>query len=110
MHEIKESDWKVFRQLHPIAVERYCQRVLAENQELANDTTQTAHERYLAIFRLYFHRNKEMARLFDDFRRSTALWQIAAIKGSGLFTDEEFAQFSEETQNLVSVILGESPG
>ena len=102
MHEIKESDWKIFRQLHPIAVERYCQRVLAENQELANDTTQTARERYLAIFRLYIHRNKEMARLFDDFRRSTALMQILAIKRHELITEEEFARFSEETRDFLA--------
>ena len=100
MREIKESDWKVFRKLHPIAVERYCQRVLAENEQLVKDTTQTAHERYLAIFRLYFDRNKEMARLFDDFRRSTAWMQLVAIKRHGLITDEEFAEFSQETRDF----------
>ena len=27
---ITEPDWKVFRQLHPVALDRFCQRVLAE--------------------------------------------------------------------------------
>ena len=28
--DIKESDWKVFRRLNSVALERYCQRVLEE--------------------------------------------------------------------------------
>ena len=109
MREIKESDWKIFRKLHPVAVERFCERVLAESELLHRDTTRSAHERYLALYQFFHQRNKELARLFDDFRRSTALWQIAAIKGQGLLTGEEFAQFSEETQNVVAALLGEAP-
>ena len=41
-----------------------------------------------------------VARLFDDFRRSTTLWWIAAVKGHGLLTDEKFVRFSQEAQNL----------
>ncbi len=110
MREIKESDWKVFRKLHPVAVERYCERVLAESESLHRDPTRSAHERYLALYRLFRERDKELARLFNDFRRSTALEYIAIIKGHGWLTAEEFAQFSEETRYLVAVLLGEAPG
>ncbi len=109
MREIKESDWKLFRQLHPIALERFCERLLAESEGLHRDTTRSAHERYLAIYQFFRQRDQEVARLFDDFRRSTALMQLAAIKGQGLLTDEEFARFSQETQNIIAVLLGESP-
>ena len=27
---IAEADWKVLRRVHPLALERYCERVLAE--------------------------------------------------------------------------------
>ncbi len=110
MREIKESDWKIFRKLHPVAVERYCERVLAESELLHRDPSRSAHERYLALYQLIHKRDKELADLFNDFRRSTALWCLAAIKGHGWLTDEEFEQFSEETQNLVAVILGEVSG
>jgi hypothetical protein len=109
MRQIKESDWKLFRQLHKVALERFCERVLAESESLHRDTTRSAHERYLALYRLFRERDKELAELFNDFRRSTALEQIAIIKGHGLLTNEEFAQFSEETQRLVAVLLGYSP-
>jgi hypothetical protein len=50
-----------------------------------------------------------VARLFNDFRRSTAFEQLAMFKGYGLLTDEEFSRFSQEMQNLVAILLGESP-
>jgi hypothetical protein len=105
MREIRESDWKIFRQLHKVALERFCQRVLDESERLHGDTTLSAHERYIAIYRLFDKRDKEVARLFNDLRRSTALWQLAAIKAHGLLTDDEFASFSEEAQNHVAMLL-----
>lgn len=108
MREIKESDWKLFRQLHEVALERFCERVLDESELLHRDTTRSARERYVAIYQLFRERDKEVARLFDDFRRSIALEQLAAIKGHGLLTDEEFARFSQEAQNLVAVLLNQN--
>ena len=35
--EIKESDWKLFRRLHPVALERFCRQVIEEiNQATSN--------------------------------------------------------------------------
>ena len=105
MLEIKESDWKIFRHLHAVALERFCRRALDDSERLHGDTSLSAHERYIAIYRLFDERDKEVARLFNDLRRSTALWQLAAIKGHGLLTDDEFARFSQEAQNLVAALL-----
>jgi hypothetical protein len=107
MREINESDWKIFRQLHAVALERFCQRVLEDSERLHGDTSHSFYERYVAIYRLFDERDKEVARLFNDLRRSTALWQIAALKGRGLLTEEEFARFSQETQSRVAALLGE---
>lgn len=105
MREINESDWKIFRQLHKVALERFCQSVLNESELLQRDSTRSAYERYIALYQLFHKHNKEVARLFDDFRRSTAVLQLAAIKEQGLLTDEEFARFSQETQNRVEMLL-----
>ncbi len=35
VHTISEPDWKLYRQLHPIALERFCQRVLSDLERLA---------------------------------------------------------------------------
>src|SRR5262245_65709732 len=102
MREIKEADWKIFRQVRAVALERFCQHVLDDSELLHKDTRHSAYERYIAIYRLFDERDKEVARLFNDLRRSTALWQIAALKGHGLLTEEEFGGFSQETKTSVA--------
>ena len=108
MREIKETDWKIFRQVRAVALERFCQCVWDDSKRLHGDTSLSAYERYIASYRLFDERDKEVASLFNDLRRSTALWQIAALKGRGLLTEEEFERFSQETQSRVAALLGES--
>jgi hypothetical protein len=101
VQQIPESDWKIFRQLQPLALERFCQRVLDEVSQVAADTGKSSHERYLEVFRLLQKQDKELASCFDNPRRSDALFQLARIVFQGLLTDEEFARFSPETRAWV---------
>jgi hypothetical protein len=103
--DIKESDWKTFRDLHPIAVERFAARTMAEVQRLIDEKEGTELEQYRAIYDLMIRQNKELAFLFDDYRRSTAIFQLALIRSRKLITDEEFARFSLETREKVVVLL-----
>jgi DNA-directed RNA polymerase specialized sigma24 family protein len=57
--DIKESDWKVFRRLHKIALERFCQRVLKEVQAAAAEHTDGYHDTYLKVFTLVRDRDKQ---------------------------------------------------
>src|SRR5688500_9560819 len=95
---ISESDWKVFRQLQPVALDRFCQRVLSEVGRLADDAGKSNHERYLAVFRLIERRDRELADAFDGMRRSTAWRQLAWIQSHGLLSEEEMSRFSDETR------------
>ncbi len=106
MREIKELDWKILRQLHKVALERFCERILLEIERVYSDRTKSFHEKYLEVWALLRRRDKEMARAFDDLRRSRALIQIASMKGLGVLTDDELRRFSQETQELVGVLLG----
>ena len=47
MRDIKESDWKVFKPLREIALERFCERVLDEVARINLDTGTSKHQRYL---------------------------------------------------------------
>lgn len=102
---IKESDWKLFRQLHPIVLDRFCQRALSEIAHVVADDGKSSHQRYLDIYRLIKRRDKELAHAFNDLRRSTALTQIAIIQSQGLFAEEELSRFSPETRNMVESIV-----
>jgi len=79
MINVHESDLKVFKQLHPIALDRFSRQALDETEALLKDNTKSSHDTYLAIYKLIERRDKEMANVFDDYLRSTAFWQIAKL-------------------------------
>jgi hypothetical protein len=107
-HPLPEKDWKLLRQLAPIALERFCDRVLTEATAIASARGPTGHERYLKLYKLIERQDQELAAAFDDHRRSTALMKLARIYSLGLLTEEELGAFSEETREtaLFLVSLG----
>jgi hypothetical protein len=102
--DINETDWKLLRELFPIALERLCGRVLEEVQHIDTDASKSAHQRYLDIYELMQRRDKEIARAFNDLRRSTALIRLVTILSQRLLTPDEFARFSPETQSFVEML------
>lgn len=103
--EITESDWKCFRKLHPVALERFSAQILKEIETISADITKSSHQRYLDIYRIVERRDKELSATFDDLRRSTALMQIVSIYGRGLLTESELMAFSQEVVNLVKSFI-----
>ena len=101
--DIHESDWRVFRRLHSIALERFCKRVLEEVRETAECKTDY-HDGYRKVYRLIRDHDKRMAAAFDDPRRSNAFLLLANIIGEGLLTAEELKQFSQEAQARIKMI------
>jgi hypothetical protein len=103
--QISEADWKVFRSVRVNALERFCDRVLSEVSRLAAETGQGSHQRYLAVYKLLQKQDKQLADMFDDLRRSTALLQLALMRSQDLLTDEEFARLSSEIRAKVEWFL-----
>lgn len=100
MKNIREADWKHLRQLKPVALERYCKRVLAEVAQTGADEQQPAQERYLSTYKLIHERDGELAMLFDNTKRSTAMEKILLLRRYGLFTDDEWTGFTEEIRSI----------
>jgi hypothetical protein len=100
--DIPERDWKVFREVRQAALERLCNKILSEAKALNDDPIKSAHEKYLKLYELIQKRDADMARGFNDLRRSTAVMQIGIINKMGLFTREELQRFSPETLQLVA--------
>lgn len=98
---IPESDWKQFRRLREVALERFCERVLGEIGCIASNGANSSHNRYLEIFKLIENRDDELARAFNDLRRSTAIFQLAAIYSLGLLQQDELDGFSTDTRETV---------
>ena len=102
--DLPESDWKAFRKLREIALERFCERVLGEIETIASNGVTSYHDRYLKIYRLVDNRDGELARAFNDPRRSRAILQLAAINSCGLLSEEELLSFTPETREAVEFL------
>lgn len=98
---ISESDWKKLRQLHEVALQRYCDQVLRECRYVIDQAGDSPHERFLELYQLLYTRNRELAGAFDDLRRSTAIARLAAMRRLGVVTDDDLSTFSVETRVVV---------
>ncbi len=104
MQKLTESEWKLFSQLRKNALQRFCERTLAELQYVMTDPEKTPHERYLELFKKLHERDEELAYAFNGSSRSNALLQLMVIHKKDLLTPEELAQFRDETrQKLASI-------
>ena len=101
MKSVPECDWKVFKRLHTVALDRFCRQVLEKANGILSRAENDSHKTYLALYKLFEERDEEMARIFNDYRRSTAFLQIAMMYDRKLITEQEFQQFSPETTNRI---------
>ena len=49
MGQIKESDWKILRQVHSEVLERSCEQILSEVERINSDRTKCFDEKYAVI-------------------------------------------------------------
>jgi hypothetical protein len=99
-----ESDWKRFRKLRIVALERLCERALTHISETAGEESQTFHERFLANYKLMHKYNDDIASAFDHLRRSKMVMQLARMHALDLIDSEDCAEFSEDTREAVGTM------
>jgi hypothetical protein len=102
--DLPESDWKAFRKLRELALERLCERILAEVGRITSDAKRTSHARYLAAFELIQERDDQIARAFNNPRRSVAAAQLATMLSLDLIRQEELQSFTPRTQSVVQAL------
>lgn len=100
---IAESDWKIFKRVRTLALERFLRRVLDACQRICCDESLSAHERYGRLYRLLQDRDREMSRTFDDLRRSTAVPCLMLMRHQRVVMDEEMLEFSPEVQRATNL-------
>jgi hypothetical protein len=98
-----ERDWKQLRALHERALQRFCTRILEECRSVVEQSAGTPHERFLQLYELLQDRNYDVARAFDDMRRSRAFERLLAMRSLGVVTDDDMAAFSDETRNSIEL-------
>jgi len=104
MKNILETDWKHFRKIHQLAVERFSKETLSQiNQIIVSKEIDSEHEKYHLIYQYIGKRDKMLEDFFDDLRRSTAVIKLLGIYNLGLIEPEEFNGFSDEIRNQIKL-------
>lgn len=93
---MKESDWKIFKQIKDKAIELFCSRALEEFEEIIKDKEAKPADTYTLLYRIVINRDKQMSLIFDGHSRSKATLQLMAIRGEGLADQELLQKLSSE--------------
>ncbi len=100
-HGFPESDWKLFRELREVALERLCERILDDAKDVISDSASSHHERFGRLFGLIRDQNNDIARAFDGPKRSSMLAHLGVIHSLGLLEPGDLARFSVKTRETV---------
>jgi len=93
---MKETDWKIFKQIKEKAIEKYCSNAFADFSEIINDKNGQVHDRYLRLYKLVQKRDKELGSIFNDHSRSKATMQLLLMRSAGLADYELLQKLSDE--------------
>jgi len=103
---IKESDWKQFKKLRPLALQRYCKRVIQEVRQVLDEEVQDAHEQYLKMYKKVDEGDRKLAKLFDGgFSRSKAFIHLLMFYREDLIKDDELRRLSDENYSRIKSIV-----
>ena len=94
--QMKESDWKIFKEIKEKAIKLFCLRALKEFEDIIKDKEERPHEAYTLLYRIVINRDKQMALIFDGHSRSKATLQLLAIRGEDLADQELLEKLSSE--------------
>jgi hypothetical protein len=102
MRSFPEADWKKLRALKTTCLNKKCERVLEEARKVINKKDNREHEAYLDLWKLLQNEDRTIALLFDDFKRSTAIFKIVGWLRYGLISNADLAIFTDETRETVA--------
>lgn len=104
MRTIPEQDWKLMRSMKDHVLNGACAKILASVESIVQKRDGRNHKVYQSLWDLLKKEDAVIASMFDDLKRSTAFFKLAAWQRNGLVSKSELALFTEETQNIVKTI------
>lgn len=97
-----DSDWKNYNHLYDLALDRFCQGVLANAQTIAQNDALSAQARYRTLYRFMRNRDKDMAMAFNVGRRREISLSLRLMIAYDLLDDQELAVLSNELRESIS--------
>src|SRR5208337_1905434 len=104
MRTIPEKDWKQMRSMKARVLDDACALVLTRVESILQKREGRNHEAYLELWDLLHKEDHKIASMFDDLKRSTAFFKLAAWQSHGIVSESDLALFTEETQDAVKAI------
>lgn len=102
--DIAEKDWKKLRALKDEALNIACERIFYKIDNIIEARGAQSYKYYLKLWKVMKKEDKEISLMFDDLKRSTAIFKLAMWKKNGILSDDDFEELTEETQNRIDAI------
>ena len=93
---MNESDWKIFKKVKEIALERFCEIAIADVEEAMDKDGESFYGKYLYVFKLVENADKRLSLLFDGNSRAKAQLQLTLLRSEGLVENHELEGMSDE--------------
>ncbi|WP_371194461.1 hypothetical protein [Glaciecola sp. SC05] len=93
---MNESDWKIFKQIKELAIDKYCSLALDEARDIVLGDRESSHETYVYLCKILQNREQHLAVMFDGHSRSKAWLQLIAMRTEGLAEQALLDKLSEE--------------
>ncbi len=103
MIDFTEADWKCLQRLKSTLLERLCERINQKTLGILNDPSKTPYEKSLAIYEKTRRDDRDVARAFDDWRRSRLGTIILELDRQGLFTESDLQGFSPAIEEYIAL-------
>ena len=98
---MKESEWRKFKKLRKICLERFCDQVLSEAKSVCSSRDQSSQESYYDLYQLIHDKDKELAKAFDGLSRNKAFIQLMLMFRMGLVEEWQLDEFEDETKDKI---------
>jgi hypothetical protein len=102
--KIPEKDWKKLRSLKDATLNMACERIFIKIDKLSKERGATSHKYYLKLWKLIHSEDEKIALMFNDLKRSNAIFKLATWKNNELLSIDDFKEFTKETQDRIQSI------
>jgi hypothetical protein len=101
-----ERDWRALRGMKDTLLQRASTRALERVERILTQRNSDPHQTYLELWRTLETEDEKIARMFDDLKRSNALWKMAEMIRNGRLTPEETGVFTPDTRAKAGELAG----
>lgn len=106
MHDVAESDWKLFKKMLPQWQERYMERLIDQYIEILNGSGE-ASDRFWALEKRVKRDKLCSGVIVNDLRRSTMHYEIANLLSDNAITLDDLDGFTEDIKNYAQHWIGQ---